>query len=67
MENSINRHPEWNFCGRCKYFSPFDSTKDFEKDNETEYYGTCEHPKGNERIVAAIADCSMFKKESLTD
>lgn len=63
MGNNINKHLEWHFCGRCKHFSPFDSTKDFEKDNDTTYYGTCEHPEIRQ-TVAAIADCSHFERRN---
>jgi hypothetical protein len=66
--SNISQHPEWKFCGRCKYFNSYSPSLDFEKDFDKKIYGSCEHPKGNGQIVAAIADCSMFeKKRTLTD
>lgn len=59
--SSISQHPEWAFCGRCKYFVSYSPLLDFEKDFDKTFYGRCEHPNGDERIVAAIADCSMFE------
>ena len=61
--SNILQHPEWAFCGRCKYFVSYSPSLDFEKDFDKTFYGRCEHPKGGERIVAAIADCSMFVRK----
>ena len=61
MSNNM-LHPEWKFCGRCRYFMSYSPSIDFEKDPDKTHFGCCEHPNKDEQIVAAIADCSLFEK-----
>jgi hypothetical protein len=58
--SNISNHPEWHFCGRCKYFSSYCPTIDFEKEPDKNHLGRCDHPDMDEKIVAALADCSLF-------
>jgi len=61
--SNISQHPEWAFCGRCKYFVSYSPSLDFEKDFDKTFYGRCEYPKSDEPIVVAIAGCSMFERK----
>ena len=61
--SDISKHPEWTFCGRCKYFSSYCPFIDFEKEPDRPHLGICEHPDMNKMLVAAIADCSRFARK----
>lgn len=62
MSNNTLPH-EWQFCGRCRYFTSYSPSIDFEKSPNKTHFGCCEHPNKDEQIVAAIADCSLFERK----
>lgn len=61
--SNIPQHPEWAFCGRCKYFDSYNPEIDFEKESDVTHFGRCDNPKWSGQIVAAVADCSMFERK----